>query len=203
MTTKIYISIVVILIFFLNPLLCSAYYVIHLKNGRMFKTNHYWKEENKTLFYTNQGVFGVENDFIIKIEENNFTDENKENSIIYKEEENELVNNEGELASNIKEEGDVKEKDERVEEKIAERNEEEEDKKEKIDWEYYKKKDAELRDQLDQSLERFRQASGNKDSGAKKNVLKEMTKISKQLYDLADEVKEKNEGMLPDWWRAL
>jgi hypothetical protein len=69
--------------------------------------------------------------------------------------------------------------------------------------EEYRKKKVELKATLDKSLEKFRQASSNKDQAAKKKAMDEMTAISKQMFALDDEVKKKHDGVLPDWWEKL
>ena len=56
---------------------------------------------------------------------------------------------------------------------------------------------------LDKALEGFREASGNRDSEAKKTAIRNITETSGQIIKLTDELKEKSNGILPDWWQGL
>jgi hypothetical protein len=64
----------------------------------------------------------------------------------------------------------------------------------------YKEKKLRLQAELNKALEGFREASGNRDSEAKKKAIRHVTEASGQMLKLTDEVKEKNNGVLPDWW---
>jgi hypothetical protein len=46
----------------------DAAYVIKLKNGNEYVTTRYWREGKQVLFDTYDGVFGIENSFVAKIE---------------------------------------------------------------------------------------------------------------------------------------
>jgi len=46
----------------------DAAYVIKLKNGNEYVTTRYWREGTQVLFDTYNGVFGIENSFVTKIE---------------------------------------------------------------------------------------------------------------------------------------
>ena len=46
----------------------EAAYVIKLKNGNEYVTNRYWQEGRQILFDTGDGVFGIEQAFVGKIE---------------------------------------------------------------------------------------------------------------------------------------
>lgn len=46
-------------------------YLIKLKNGREFITSRYWQEGQQIMFDTYGGVFGIEKDFVIKVERSN------------------------------------------------------------------------------------------------------------------------------------
>ena len=73
--------------------------------------------------------------------------------------------------------------------------------KKKINFEYYKNKNLQLKAKLNEAIKRIRESSKNKDLEAKNKAREDMRKISGQIYDLADELKEKNNGVLPDdWW---
>ena len=59
-----------------------------------------------------------------------------------------------------------------------------------------------LKTKLDESLKKLREATRNKDKAAKKMAREDMRKFSKEIYKLTDEVKQVNNGVLPeDWWK--
>jgi len=59
---------------------------------------------------------------------------------------------------------------------------------------------ADLMSQLTVATEKYLQASGAKNPGAKQQTLQHMRDSSKRFYALADEVKQKKGGTLPTWW---
>lgn len=167
------IPIIVIIAFLTCPMVSYASYLIWLKNGGKLITYHYWEEGNQIMFYIYGGILGIQKDFVREI---------KESDLIYREET--VEQKKPETA------------------KIQEKKADTENKKEneKVDLEYYRKKRAVLKDKLDEALRKYQEVSETKDYEAKKKVRKELTKLSGQLFDLADEVKKKNKGMLPTWW---
>ncbi len=60
-----------------------------------------------------------------------------------------------------------------------------------------------LKGKIDESVASYLEASGNRDPEAKQKAREEMTDLSGQIYDLTDELKEKNKGVLPEWWEKL
>jgi len=70
-----------------------------------------------------------------------------------------------------------------------------------IDLEYYKEKKLLLEAELNRTLDKLREATRNKDPEAKNKARNEMREISTKIYNLTDELKEKNNGTLPEgWW---
>lgn len=65
----------VVLIMILLPLSLPvdgfASYIIHLKNGGKFITNHYWTEGNQIMFYAQGGIAGIEKNFVKAIQQSN------------------------------------------------------------------------------------------------------------------------------------
>ena len=57
------------IVFFIYPSVCLSSYLIELKNGSTFITNHYWKQKGQIKFYYRGGVVGISKDLIRKIEE--------------------------------------------------------------------------------------------------------------------------------------
>lgn len=64
---------------------------------------------------------------------------------------------------------------------------------------YWHKKEA-LKAQLDLAVERYREASSARSPEEKATIQREITAWSKQLFELRDEVKQKNQGHLPEGW---
>jgi len=48
----------------LYPLICFSSYIIHLKAGREFVTDQYWKEGKQIKFKRCGGVIGVQKDLV-------------------------------------------------------------------------------------------------------------------------------------------
>ncbi len=156
------------------PATGDAAYLIRLKNGGEFKTLKYWSEGNQIKFYIYGGVAGIQKDSVRKIEKT------ASENIIYKKSQSRQEVAEIPPGANDR-------KDEKTEEKP--------------DIDYYKEKKALLTVKLDESLEKIREATRNKDPEAKGKARDEMRKISAEIYALTDELKEKNNGELPEgWW---
>ncbi|NVL90372.1 MAG: hypothetical protein HWN69_05165 [Desulfobacterales bacterium] len=177
------------------PSVCFSSYLIELKNGKEFITYLYWEEDDQIKFYFFGGVVGIQKESVRKIRESNvapgewidfekgITIENETDKrpvIVSPEPARELTKKDGPG----KKTGSEKEKTD-----------------EKIDFEYYRREKLELTAELDRALERLREATQNKDPKAKKKAREDMRKASGRIYDLTDELKEKNNGVLPnDWW---
>lgn len=52
----------------LDTVTVDGAYVIKLKNGNEYVTTRYWREGKQVLFDTYDGIFGIENSFVAKIE---------------------------------------------------------------------------------------------------------------------------------------
>ena len=50
------------------------------------------------------------------------------------------------------------------------------------------------------AVERYREASGTHNNEEKIKIQREITAWSKKIFDLTDEVKQKNQGRLPEGW---
>ena len=66
---KNYIAVIITILFFICPSVCFSSYLIELKNGSTFITNHYWKEGRQVKFYCRGGVVGIEKDLVREIRE--------------------------------------------------------------------------------------------------------------------------------------
>jgi hypothetical protein len=70
----------------------------------------------------------------------------------------------------------------------------------KRELEAYWHKKEELKAQLDGAVERYRDVSSAQSPEEKATIQREITAWSKQLFDLRDEVTQKNQGRLPEGW---
>ncbi|HUV49430.1 MAG TPA: hypothetical protein VMW78_00165 [Anaerolineae bacterium] len=168
----------IIIFFIIWPAVCFSSYLIELKNGSTFITNHYWKEGRQIKFYYRGGIVGIEKNFVRTI---------KKTDIEYEEE--------------IDSEKNITDMESKTNGKTGIVTREEKIKPETLDVKYYIKRKIELVAKLDESLEKIREATHNKDQEAKKKARDEMRKISAKIYDITDKVKEINNGKLPEgWW---
>lgn len=68
---------------------------------------------------------------------------------------------------------------------------------------YFQHRKAKLKAERDAALKRFRAAARDKDAEAKRKAIEDMTKASAQLFELTNELKKNNNGVLPDGWQGL
>jgi hypothetical protein len=173
-------------------LVWAASYRLQLKNGNEVKTPHYWEEGDEIKFYVYGGIAGIQKGFVhsVTISKSNF----KEDAIY------------GEGREQGK--GSLDLNGPKSSEGIKMQNKGNEDKSEEkpgnvevVDIQYYSERKATLKEKLSEALEKNREATNRKDQEAKKATRQEMRKYAQQLHDLEDELKEKNKGSLPDWWK--
>ncbi|MBW1734522.1 MAG: hypothetical protein JRJ09_05635 [Deltaproteobacteria bacterium] len=173
------VPVIAIIAIFSYPFLSFADHIIHLKSGHQFITDRYWEEGGEIKFHFKNGVLGVPKATVTSIEE--FSSDAPTSDEVPPAEAPD------EKGAEVKKEGNQK-PGKKIEEKKP------------LD-EYYKKMKA-LKTQLNDSLKRLREATRNKDKTAKKRARDDMRKISKEIYELTDEVKAANNGELPpDWWK--
>jgi hypothetical protein len=177
---KKFILIIVTIAFFICPSICLSSYLIELKNGSTFITNHYWKEGRQIKFYYRGGIVGIRKGLIREI---------RESDLPYKEEVLE------EKASPVPDTPDVASK------KAGKKaGEETKTKSKDIDVAYYKREKKALIERSRQAREELIQARRIGNKAAVRDAKKEIKKIDNQLTDLALKLKEENNGMLPIWW---
>ena len=177
---KKFILIIITTAFFIYPSICLSSYLIELKNGSTFITNHYWKEGRQIKFYCYGGVVGIGKDLIRKI---------SESDLPYKE----AVEQEAPETSDQTPEIGSREAWEKAGKEI-------ETKKKEIDVEYYKKEKGALVEKKEEVNNKLKQAieAGNK--VAKRNLKKELSLIKKQITELTLKLKKENKGRIPGWW---
>jgi len=165
---------VIILSFLAFPATGQDSYRIRLKNGGEFTTLRYWSEGDQIKFYIYGGIVGIQKDLIRKIEKT------APENILY-----------GRSGS-----------DQKTAEISSKTNNRKRERAEgKIDLTYYKEKKLRLAAELARTLDRLREASKKRDSEAKERAKNEMRRVSDEIYALTEEVKEKNNGEVPEgWW---
>lgn len=175
---KKFILIIITIAFFIYPSVCLSSYLIELKNGSTFITNHYWKEGQQIKFYYRGGVVGVPKNFVKAI---------RKSDIAYKEE--------------IDSKQDSVDPKSKINGKSGITTTEKKEKYGTVDLEYYKEKKSLLEAELNRTLDRLREATKNKDRKAKKKARDEVKKISAKMYELTAELIKKNNGKMPEgWW---
>lgn len=167
--------------------LSDTYYRILLKNGGRLTTPTYWQKDSQTYFIYANGIVGVEKNLIKSIEKYERETDGPSEPPSTNLGEREILPSPS-AAEKTQEEG-------RVPEATKER-------KQELTIADYKKKKDKLKSDLDQLLERQREASSKGDDAAKAKIGEEVIKVSREIYSISDEAKETNKGKLPEgWWK--
>ena len=171
------ISIFSIVLCLVIPSISVASYVIKLKNGRKISAQYYWKESGKIFFHIYGGSVGIPSDRI---------------ESICKLHEEETANN-GEKTT-ISKEINLPEKKARPRTKIG---------KDEASTDYYKKRKIELIKMLKIQYKKLKEAiSKGKEHRIERRKIK-IEEIRNALNRLTKEVMDKNNGVLPSWWKEL
>jgi len=70
-----------------------------------------------------------------------------------------------------------------------------------IHIEYYKKTKKELMEKYRKAKRILDKATIDRNKAAKREARKEIKELHEQISALSSELKEKNKGVLPDWWQ--
>ena len=166
-----------------------AEYVIKLKNGRCLPTGRYWEEQGQVKFYWGSGVASVPKTSILTV-------------VDVKEKPQEWVPPvrepapAKEEATPLQETTPVKEIGEKkVRETIAVAPQG------KLDILSYKKQKALYTAQYEKAYQRYLDASARKDPEAKRKAWLEFNNFGGKVVALEEEVKKKNQGVVPKWWK--
>ena len=176
---KNYIAAIVTIIFIICPSISFSSYLVELKNGSTFITNHYWKEKGQIKFYCRGGVVGIGKEFVRKI---------RESDLPYKEE---VVEQKASQVPEIT----SKEAGEKAREEI-------ETKRKDIDVAYYQKEKSALKEKYWETREKLKQARQTRNKIAVKDAKEEIKAIRNQQTELALKLKKENNGMFPAWWHS-
>lgn len=173
-------------LFFIVPSIGFSSVRIELKNGSDFVTNQYWMADGRICFYFRNGIVGIPIDTIHAI---NRSDEPYLEAI-------EVGDNRMASAGPSIREPDMSDTD------LQSTSDKDMGTLKTHDMKYYQKKNDRLKARLSASLKQLRKASREKDPEGKAKARAAARKISGQIYDLTDEVKN-NVGALPkDWWEG-
>ena len=169
---KKFIPVIVTIVFFIYPSICLSAYLIELKNGSTFITYHYWAEGRQIKFYCFGGVVGFPKNFVKAI---------RKSDIAYKEET--VIQN----AAKKPQPQPPRQKAEKPDNDL-------------IDIEYYKREKQRLEQELDEAKRRYLSSLESGDKETKHAASRDALKINIQIDQLKKELKEKNKGVLPEWW---
>ena len=175
---KKFILIIITIAFFIYPSICLSSYLIELKNGSTFITNHYWKEGRQIKFYYRGGIVGIGKNLVRKI---------SESDLPYKQE---VVEQKASQTPEITSKEAGKKAGEETEAESKE-----------IDVEYYQRMNEQLWDKYREAKERYDQSKLDHDEFARNDAKKEIKEALDKLTELSRKLKKKNKDVLPDWWQ--
>jgi hypothetical protein len=170
------------------PIVCSAAWVIHLKDGRSFTTPEYREEGNQIKFERYGGTIGLPKDQLVSIEEIADLPEKE----VLKPPEQPAVSENVEDAKKVKEQGtpaqmSVEEKKNAEWEKIAKMQKLLEEKRQIM-----REKEA--------VITSYKEAKARKSREKKEQYWNELLSLRKKLENLRERAVAENGGGLPDWW---
>ncbi|MBU4184598.1 MAG: hypothetical protein KKI12_02555 [Proteobacteria bacterium] len=169
-----------LIILLLIPSTCIASYIIKLKSGSEIIVYSYWREGNKILFHYYGGTVGFPNDSIESIDELSEHSDFPDDIIPGKK---------------IKYEKTAEIDESRPTSKDLET-------KNKVDG--YKNKKISLVNRLKNQQKKLEQdISRGKEKMWIERRKRKIKDISTEIDNLAKEIMEKNNGILPDWWHDI
>lgn len=168
-----------------------AGYIIKLKNGRTVETARFWEEKDEIKFQWPGGVASLPKKDLLSITEveEKFPDRtpSREKQPIPK---NREPSPEASLAPvNILEKVSLVEKSSPSESS------------QEINVAHYRKQKAYYIEQFEQAYQRYLEASSRRDVEGKKKAWEEFTRFGGQVVTLETELKKKNNGTVPSWWK--
>ena len=174
---------------------CDAYYLLRLKNRGMVTTPAYWFEGNKIHFYVSGGIASLERREIDKIEdlEKEVSDYRQRTAAIQ-------VKKETPSAPPDAEKAKEPEKPSAEGEPNSEKSLSAQTPSEKMDLKPYVDKMTSLKAEANRAQERLRTAIKDRDLAAEAEAAADRRKISAEMQELTNELKEKNNGELPAGW---
>jgi len=181
-----------LILIFLFPSVAPAASVIYLKNGSRLTTPAWSREGDMILFQTSAGVMGIENREVLKI----VTDDAATTPEV------EPPRPAGPAAVKGKETTPPAAAPEGKTSAAPAPATALKPAAEAADLDAFKARKRELQGQLDDAMARMRESARRQDEPTKEEARREMRAISARIYELTDEVKRQNKGVLPaDWWK--
>jgi hypothetical protein len=178
---------VILTAIFLAGSSASADYVIKLKNGRTVETASYWEDRDELKFQWQGGVASLSRKDVVSIREveERFPDR------AYKEKQPAPAVRESapEMRNEAKKDTEGKALSAR------------QAKEKEIDPAYYKKQKAHYAELFEDAYQRYLDASSRKDKEGKEKAWEEFNRFGGQVVSLEAELKKKNDGVVPPWWK--
>lgn len=179
----------------------AASYVIELKNGRTFTTERYWTEGDRVKFRTSGGMLGFSKDAVKDIREVK-TEGYEQVTPVTPEapKTQELQRRDASATPTVPEQKPASANAAAVApepDAAAEKSEQTDE------FAYYKQKRLELKAKIEEHIGEFLKASSQNNTAAKQKARQQYLEYSKQLFQLQEELKEKNHGKLPEWWSKI
>jgi hypothetical protein len=180
------------------PGLSAASYLIQLRNGRQVATSQYWKEGHTIMFSIAGGVGGVPESAVLHIQT---VEDPPASDLAHAATPQVMPQAKPQGAPQAEQQG-APPGPLQTEQHAPPQAEvpPEGGKLSKRELEAYWQKKEEIKSQLDLAVERYREVSSAHSPEEKATIQREITAWSKQLFDLRDEVKQKNQGRLPEGW---
>jgi hypothetical protein len=171
-----------------------AGYEIELKNGRVLSTPKFWEENGIVKFYWESGIASIPKGVIRSVKSVEDAPTMKASTL------KEATPEPKSTPSKdpIPHPKSTPPKEIKREVKIEEPGPA--PAKEKIDAEYYKEQKALFTGKYEQAHERYLEASSRHDKEAKKEAWEEFIRYGGRVSALEEELKIKNQGVLPKWW---
>lgn len=191
---KLFLSAVCFLIIAMLPALSLAEYIIHLKDGGQYTTRQYWHEGNQIKFMVSGGVIGFDKSEVQKIIKVKDTAAEGDKATPNVPEGDEPAVKE-KTAPEIKAPKSTGEKPAKAVSGVKDK---------KVDIAAYQAQMNKLKEAIEETLVRMKAADETKDMEARKEAEEDNRKISEQMWQLTNELKEKNNGVLPaDWLKKV
>ncbi len=168
-----------------------ADYIIKLKNGRTVETARVWEEKGEIKFQWPGGVASLPKKDLLAITEveKEFPDRSNDR-IIQHQPEKPATPTEASPETAI------------IVEKVspAERSPSAEGSQERS-VEHYRRQKAHYIKQFERAYQRYLEASSRRDAEGKKKAWEEFNRFGGQVITLETELKKKNHGTVPSWWK--
>ncbi|HUV49432.1 MAG TPA: hypothetical protein VMW78_00175 [Anaerolineae bacterium] len=174
---KKFILIIVFIAFFIYPSVGLSSYLVELKNGSTFITNHYWEKKGQIKLYFRGGIVGIEKSLVREI---------RKSDLPYIKEESRPVKEE-----EVKAESEYKpESGQEKETGLLSHPEKEAFLKEKM----------RIATEIETVSAAFMEAKRKKDGKQTDEQWEKLLLLQKELSALSDKVKPAYGGKVPSWW---